>query len=281
MKKILVPTDFSAGAANALCYAYSLADAIQSSIILLHVIEIKMEFLDLPIPSGATYQAQKEAATLAMEAQIEFAHQHYSEQKDTMVKIESVIKGGNPISVIKATAAEFKPHLIVMGARGKKKSELEKMLGTLSSAVAERAHEPVLIVPEGCTYSPVQELVYASDLLLADSYQLWSALKIIEPFSPVVRWVHVSKESSEEEISQTNKMRQYQEEQNPALQLVFYQLFGKDINKELAEFTKTFEPDLLVIFHQPKNIFVHFFTQSHTKELVSMVEVPLLILKKA
>ncbi|NND31184.1 MAG: universal stress protein [Saprospiraceae bacterium] len=200
MKNILVPTDFSAGAANALAYAYSLADAIQSSIILLHVIEIKMELMDLPIPSGATYQAQKEAAALAMEAQIEFAHSYYPEQKDTMVKIESVIKVGNPISAIKATAAEHESHLIVMGARGKKKSELEKMMGTLSSAVAERANEPVLIVPEGCAFRQIQQVAYASDLLLSDTYQLWSALKIIEPFSPVVRWVHVNKESSEEEI---------------------------------------------------------------------------------
>lgn len=278
MNKILVPTDFSASATDALAYAYALAETTKASIILLHVIQIKLDFMDIPIASGATYKLQNEAAEIAVKAQIDFAHSQYSNNEEK-VAIEPLIIGGNPLTVIKKIAAEYDPLLIVMGARGQRKSELEKMVGTLSSAVAEQMPQPVLLVPEGQHFRPITQLVYASELLSSDNFELWSALDLLKPFSPIVRYVHVSKDKSEEERARIDKMAKYQEDQNPALQLIFYQIYGKDIDKELKEFCQTYDPDLLVVYHKHRNIFLQFFGQSHTKQLVSMVEVPILVLK--
>jgi nucleotide-binding universal stress UspA family protein len=278
MKKILVPTDFSAGAANALAYAYAMAETLEASITLLHVIQIKMDLLDIPIPSGATYKLQKEAAEIALEAQINFAHSQYTD-KHEKVEIQPLIKGGNVLTVIKDVAAESHPHMIVMGARGQRKSELEKMVGTLSSAVAEHLPQPVLIVPEIQKFRPLTQLVYASELLSSDNFELWSALELLKPFSPIVRYVHVSKDNSKKETARFEKMSQYHKAQNPALQLIFYQIYGKDIDKELQEFCQTYDPDLMVVYHKHKNIFAQLFGQSHTRQLVSMVDVPVLVLK--
>jgi len=280
MKNILVPTDFSAGAAYALAYAYTLAETLEASITLLHAIQIKMDLLDIPIPSGTTYKVQKEAAEIAIEAQIAFAHSQYSNTHDKVL-IQPLIKGGNVLTVIKDVAMENAPHLIVMGARGQRKSQLEKMVGTISSAVAEDLPQPVLLVPENQKFRPITQIVYASELLNSDNFELWSALELIKPFSPIVRYVHISRDHSKEEMDRVEKMSRYQEDQNPALQLIFYQIDGKDIDEELKVFCQTYDPDLLVVYHKHKNILARLFGQSHTRRVASMVDVPILVLKKS
>lgn len=278
MKKILVPTDFSVNANNAFFYAVALASEINASITLLHVVEMEMEVLDLPIPSGSAYRATKEAAELAMKAQLELAqgalvdHRHILENTRTMILV------GNPVLKIKSQADELAVDLIIMGARGRHKSNLEKILGTRSTAIAGGTKQPVLIIPEDAVFKPIVQLAYASELLNSDPYELWRALDLIKPFSPVVRYLHISQDSSEVELVNENKIRQYVESHNPALQLIFYHVYAKDIDKELEEFSHTLEVDMIVIFHKSRNIFQRMFTRSHTKQLLSMTDIPVLVL---
>ena len=279
MKKILVPTDFSESATNAFTYALTLANEINASITLLHVVEVDLEILDLPIPSGAAFKVKKEAAEIAMHAQIELATNQDNGSRDTLTKIETSVVVGNPITLIKSTAKDMDVAMIIMGARGKKRSGLQKLMGTRSCAIAEEAEHPVIIVPEGIPFKNIVQLAYATELSHADSFELWTALELIKPFSPIVRFVHVSLDGSAEEQKKVEKMRKHIEAQNPALQLIFYQLFGKKIDKELEEFIDKFDVDLLVIYHKSKSIWQRLFSRSHTKHLLSMVDVPVLVLK--
>ncbi len=280
MKKILVPTDFSENANNAFYYALSLAAEIDAFITLLHVVEMELEVLDVPLPSGSGYQARKDAAELAIKAQVELASGLNPAWKEVIDRTDTRVVIGNPVANIKSNADALNVDLIVMGARGKHKSNLTKMLGTRSTAIAQMGKYPVLIVPEGATFKPIVQMAYASELLSSDSYELWRALDLIKPFSPVVRYLHVSQDSSEYELVNEDKIRQHIESENPALQLVFYHIYGKDIDGELEEFSRTFDVDLIVIFHRSKNLFQRMFTHSHTKHLLSMTDIPVLVLSE-
>ena len=278
MKKILVPTDFSPSAYNAFAYALSFAEEVKASISLLHVIQIDMGIVDLPIPSGEAYVIRKEAAEVAMQAQIDLARNNDPNSLETITKIQMLVKAGNPVSIIKETVSEIAADMIILGARGKKRSKLEKMLGTHSTTLASKADCPVLVVPEGFSFKPIVQMAYAANLLASDGYELWSALEMIKPFSPIVRFVHVSTQVDDDEMEKVEKMRKHLESQNSALQLTFYQIYAKKIDQELTDFTINFEIDLLVIFHRSRNIFQQFLSSSHTKRLVSKLEVPMLVL---
>ncbi|MBK8504411.1 MAG: universal stress protein [Saprospiraceae bacterium] len=280
MKKILVPTDFSENANNAFFYALAFASEIEASIILLHVVEMEMAVSDMPLLSGSAYQAKKEAAELAIQAQVEIARGLNTGWADTKIRTETKVEFGNPVPNIKSIAEKKKVDLIIMGARGSHKSTLAKMLGTRSSAIAQQARCPVLIIPEGALFRPVIQLAYASELSSADPYELWRALDLIKPFSPVVRYLHVSQGIEETEVNSEDRIRKYIESQNSALQLVFYQINAQDIDKELEKQSRTFDVDLIVIYHKSKNIFQRMFTHSHTKHLLSMSDIPVLVLNE-
>ena len=281
MKKVLVPTDFSENANNAFFYALSFSSEVKASILLLHVVEMEMEVLDMPLPSGSAYQVKKDAAELAIQAQFDIAQDLNSEWADTMKRTETRVVIGNPVSNIKSIAEKENVDLIIMGARGRHKSTILKMLGTRSSAIAQQSSCPVLIVPEQALFRPIVQLAYASELSSSDPYELWRALDLIKPFSPVVRYLHVSQPTSESELVTEARIRKYFESQSPALHLIFYHIYGQDIDKELEKHSRTFDVDLIVIYHKSRNIFQRMFTHSHTKHLLSMSDIPVLALNEA
>ena len=281
MKRILVPTDFSENANNAFFYALALSSEIDASITLLHVVEMEMEILDMPMPSGSAYQAKMDAAEMAIDAQVELAQGIDHTWDNVVTKVDKKVVFGNPVVTILKAVDDYHADLIIMGARGRHKSTLSKMLGTRSSDVAQEAEVPVLIVPEGAVFKPIVQLAYASELLTSDPFQLWRALDLIKPFSPVVRYFHVSQgNEANGEIETENRIRKYLESQNVALQLIFYHVYGQEIDRELEKYSRTFDVDLIVIYHKHRNIFQRMFTHSHTKHLLSMSDIPILVLNE-
>src|SRR6476469_663048 len=61
MKMILVPTDFSAPAENAMLYAGQLANNISASVLLLHVYQIPVGMNDMPVLVVSTDELKKNA----------------------------------------------------------------------------------------------------------------------------------------------------------------------------------------------------------------------------
>ena len=62
MKTIIIPTDFSPIAANALHYGINMAQAIDASILLLHVYQVPITMTDVPIVLVSVEELQKNAA---------------------------------------------------------------------------------------------------------------------------------------------------------------------------------------------------------------------------
>ena len=279
MKKIVVPTDFSPNAYNAFSYALAFAEETGASILLLHVIGLDLDIVDSPLLSGAAFQAKKEAAETALQAQIDLAKSNDPGNIDTIVKVKSLVKVGNPVDQIMEVAVDQRADVIVMGARGTRLSKVEKFLGTRSSAVATRSKCPVFIIPENAAYQPIVELAYAADLDPADSFELWTALELIKPFSPIVRYLHVTVDATDDlEAEKLEKMKAHMETHNPALQMHFHQIYGRNIDQEIAEFAQNLEIDLLVIFHKSKNVFERWLTGSHTKRIITKSDTPLLVI---
>lgn len=78
---------------------------------------------------------------------------------------------GTPISTITKLAKEEEVDFILMGSRGNNKSRIDRMFGSFSAGVVERATTPVIVIPEKATFKPVNSIAYASDLLDTDPFR--------------------------------------------------------------------------------------------------------------
>lgn len=136
IKRILVPTDFSVTSESAFAYACSLAVQLQSSLLLLHVIDSMAErMLGLPrdMLQGAYDDAQGRLESLASQAKrmgLETAF-------DTRI--------GHPYRQIICCADEREADLIVMGTHGRS-AIAHLLLGSVAEHVVRTAPCPVLTV---------------------------------------------------------------------------------------------------------------------------------------
>ncbi|QSX34253.1 universal stress protein [Shewanella avicenniae] len=139
-KDILWPTDFSETASHALAYAVEMANFYKVGLRILHVV-------DQPI-ADASYQllivTPEELAQSMEKAAAESMHRLLA-QLNTELRVETVIRRGDPVEVIVDEAETADIGMIVLASHGR--SGFAHFLNTnVSEEIANRAKCPVLVV---------------------------------------------------------------------------------------------------------------------------------------
>ncbi len=269
MKQIIVPTDFSKGAWNALLYAAALGEA-------LGIREITIL---------NSYQAPHAgASTLVsidriMQKDSDEGLKKWSEKiKESGISVrfnfhmKSVHSG--LAEAINAQIDDYNDTLIVMGSLGET-GMVERIFGSSASDIALKASCPVIIIPPEARYSNRMNVVLGSD------YNQVAArnLKILRTISSLdvnnnIQIVHVQEEG--EGPSAKASMGLDQED----IPHTITEITGDDVSTALDEYVSISDTDLLVIIKKDTGFFDTFFHTSVTKKLTLLGHVPLLILKR-
>ena len=137
--KILVPLDQSENATRALRYDLKLAKLAKSEITLLCVVNTIPNTTDSYISASQLEDLLEESAKNHLEDLVKRT------EKEHGMKLKTMVKRGQPISVIIDTAQEEHIDLIVMGSRGLGGFK-EMLFGSVSHGVTSHAKVPVMIV---------------------------------------------------------------------------------------------------------------------------------------
>lgn len=159
MNTILVPTDFSTSAGNALAVAASIARRAGSDIHLLHSVRTSIDWVHLPVDKRADYPETLEAIEKA-ESLLE------KEVKNAVlkgIKVTTHLAYGSPHEQILLFAnKKVKADLIVMGAHGPDEPD-ELFIGSNAQKTLRLAHCPVLTVKKGFKNKAIKKILFASD----------------------------------------------------------------------------------------------------------------------
>lgn len=165
MKIVLVPTDFSPAAGNALDVAMSIAKKENATLVLLHAVElpssscIDQEDEKLTIENwGQKIRSMKfiEGAKQKLERLVEYLH-------EAGVEASAALRTGSPFQGIREFIATEKVHLIVMGTAGHSRLQ-EMIIGSNTEKVVRHAKCPVLTVHQSPTKKEFKNIVYATNL---------------------------------------------------------------------------------------------------------------------
>ena len=271
MKTILVPTDFSSNAKNALKFANSLAQSLKAKIVLCNVYTPtvgKFNMISGIIAeeiSMAKLGTQKKLDKLKVEC--------------TSVNCLPVVVVGDTVDSIIDTAKEKKTNFIVMGTHGA--SGLKKVLfGSNASNVISKSEIPVLAIPQRYKYKKIEKIIYASDL-----NNIAAELKILQPFAKALNatievlyldygWDKgFSKSPPFEEAMKKNRYK------NVTFVIKKVSL-EKVMVAHLKAYTNKKANAVLVMFTQDKAWFDKFLLGSKTEDLASSLKMPLLAVKK-
>jgi nucleotide-binding universal stress UspA family protein len=272
MKTILVATDFSAEANNAMAYAAALAKLFKARILLFNAYPVVMLATEVPIEYPDD-NAAKEHALYRLNRKAKQLSKEFSIQ----VQVDAEPAGEEAGSIVNAITRN-KADLVVMGSRGATTFG-ERVFGSTTSYVINHSPVPIIIVPKSFKYKPVVKMIVACENIDAFTQPIVHALQFLpEAFSArlVLFWLldiddYTGSRKAIKDIAQ-------QVAAGPEVPQVTAELAGINIENGIDEFAVQEGAGLIVMLPQKHDFFSRLFRGSVTKKLAVHTHVPLLIL---
>ena len=273
MKTILVPTDFSEEAANAIRYAGALAARNKSRVVLAHAIPV--EFLTTQEGSEVALPPAPQQQAYYLNKLTEFG-KNILQDNGPDVEMEAVCKTGSLPDNLGKLVRSQQAGLVVMGTHGAHHLP-ETLLGTHTYHFIRHAECPVLMIPGKAAFREIKKIAYASDFEVEDeSPYLQQLLVFAEPFSPQLYIVNIR---SEEQLSVVpdQKVLDNIQARFPD-KFCIAQIREDDVVAALRNFVEDNQIDVLVISIQKRILLERLFHRSISKELAFHYDGPLLAL---
>ncbi|HEY0679458.1 MAG TPA: universal stress protein [Chitinophagaceae bacterium] len=270
MQTILVPTDFSANATNAVTYAAQLAKKMNAGIVLLHAYMLPTPVSEVPYVMVNAEEIQRENEQLAKEEarKLEAAHG---------IGVSYIVRLGFPSEEIESVIEDQPIDLVVMGMRGK--GTLEKMMGSTTTSVIKKLRKPILVVPQDSTYREIKQVTYATDFSYTVSFHVYDPLiSILNLFNAYLHIVHVQKgrdELNSQEIAGEIQL----DPVFSSIQHEFHIVKDTEVKHGIKSYLEEHQTDLLVMVTHEHSFLERLFGRSHTKAMVYDTHIPLLVLK--
>ncbi|HYE53411.1 MAG TPA: universal stress protein [Chitinophagaceae bacterium] len=270
MQTILVPTDFSDSAKNAMHYAASLAKKFNASIILLHAYMMPTPVSEVPYLMVNVEEMQKENERLAAEAA-------QAMQSGFGIKATAIVRLGFPSEEIEAIVEDQPIDLVVMGMKGQ--GTLEKLMGSTTTSTIKKIDIPIIVVPYNAQYQDIRQVTYATDFSYKTGFRVYQPmLRLVEAFGATLQIVHVQKSVSETKSREVAGEIQL----DPAFKSVphhYHTITDTDVKHGIKSFLEDHKTDLLVMVTHEHNFLERLFGRSQTTSMVQDTHIPLLILK--
>lgn len=160
------------------------------------------------------------------------------------------------------------------GASGLK----EVLLGSNAERVIREAVLPVIAIPSETQYSPINRIVFASDLKENHSEETFKPLlDIARIYGATVDIIHVH--TTDELSNEENAQKAYIESQLQEVLGEFKMIISDQVVPGIHDFIEQNQVDLLTLIPRKVSFFQRLFKQSVSKDMAYHVNVPLLTLK--
>lgn len=263
---ILVPTDFSEVANNALGHALKIADVYNNEITLINIQDDGGLFG--MFGGGDKFELIKEAVNTRMDKVIEEAHKNYPN-----VKINKRIETGKIYKVITEIAEDENFDSIVMGTNGA--SGLQQIIGSNASRVINYAKVPVVVVKEQpIGQSGYEKIVLPIDLSRESRQKVTWAVHLAKKFNSTIHVIYENSTSDEFKNRIFAAVNQTQDilEQNNANYIVRgldHDKYPDSFAEDTLAYATEIEADLIIIMSQQEKGFSEFLLGSYAQQIVN------------
>ena len=266
MKRILVPTDFSKYAKQAVEYAIYIANRYESQITLLSTFETKR-------PTGS-FLSMRSILRRDAEKQMDDLLKTVRKKLLFGSTVEGRVVEGRTIDLIVKAAKYYNADLIIMGTKGASGLK-EVFMGSNTSGVLMKTETPLLAVPNVHPYHPFDKIVLAIDSKEFSNPEIFNPLlKIVKKYESKVNVFHLERELVPAGFD--TSVLSYLE----GVPYEYHQSTEYDnINNSINDFVKETNADLLCMVRRSRGKLKEVFHSSVTRKEIFNSPVPLLILQ--
>jgi nucleotide-binding universal stress UspA family protein len=270
MKTLIVPTDFSPSATNAMNYATDMAIAIEASILLLHVYQVPVAFSEVPVVAVPIEEVNR----LSIERldELKAAINHITSRK---INVATESRLGDVTEELEKMCKSVNPFAVVMGSRGT--SAMERLfLGSNSLSVVRHLTCPVIVVPPGAEFKGIRKIGFACDFReVVASTPVPLIKKMVTAFGAQLHVLNVdfnNKNFKADTPEQTFLLQSMFEDLKPD----YHFINDPDIEHGINEFAEKHNLDLIVTIPKKHKLLQGIFRPSSTKQLVFHSHIPIL-----
>tara|TARA_R110000737_G_scaffold191371_1_gene212813 strand:- start:3855 stop:4694 length:840 start_codon:yes stop_codon:yes gene_type:complete len=276
-KRILVPTDFSKNALNAVRYALNLYKEIKCEFYFLNVFRLDSYSTDnlfIPEPGSAEYEAAKTRSEEEFNKLLDILKLHHNNVKHSYHTISTF----NFLEeALKQIIAEKDIDLVVMGTQGATGAK-GLIFGSNTVNTMEKIREcPVLAVPENVRFSSPKEIVFPTDYKSAfKRKELSYLIEISKMHDTAIRVLYVAKnvELNDEQLNNQKLLGDILGTLNHS----FHTLSLKDVSDGLTSFVESRDSDMIAFINRKHFFFSSIFSKPMVKEIGYNAIVPILAL---
>ncbi len=274
MKTIIVATDYSPTAENALAYAAQLARLTSSKMVIFNAYH-------LPIPSAEGVMPMLDLQEFIAENKARLTKIAEETAKNYEVKVEAQSGTSLLQDELDALCHQYPEPLVVVGMRG---NSLErKIFGSITTSVVRRGKYPVLVVPAEAHFQDIAKILFAYDYhTLKDTNLLSPLKKLAQHFRAQIQVLHLMQTPAltfmEEDIPFTIK-------KGPSLEKIFRgikhnykELETEDIVGGIEKGIEEYGADLLVMVPHKPGFWDNILNRSKTRKMALKTHIPLLAL---
>jgi nucleotide-binding universal stress UspA family protein len=273
MKRILVPTDFSEHAEDALKVAAQIAKKNDSEIIILHMLELPHQMNDA-IMGGTSIPE----TMLFMKKANEMLDEVSSKPYLTGITVTEIVKMDKPIHGIAQVSKDHDIDLIIMGSHGSSGIE-ELLIGSNTEKVVRNSEIPVLVIKKNISNFNAANIVFASDFSEEAKKPFKKLLNFTKFFESKIHLVTICTPNSFKpnhiiektmnnfinDLNITNYTKQIYNDTN--------------IEKGIINFSNSIDADIIGMCTHGRTGFAHFFNGSISEGLVNHAVRPVITLK--
>ncbi len=267
MERILLLTDFSEIARNAVMYAIDMFKHRDVQFYLLNAFDADF--------GGSPYLMQVKEGMA--EESLEGLNLELSIiQKDFPgVKIELISRFGTIVEVLLDDDPEeaINPDLIVLGCRGRGVIE-NFLLGSNAFDIIKNVNIPMIIVPQNAVFRPIERIVFATDFKAIDQSIAGPVLELAKMYNSELLVLNILDIEKIDKIEIERQIASF----FPDIKIKFFFKDTHDVFETICSFAEINGADLVALIRHNYSFFERLFNPSITKKMVRQPHFPMVIL---
>ena len=273
MQKILVPTDFSKEAENALKTAI-IAKKFDAEIYLLHMLDLPLNLID---PVQGNSQNVPEALYF-----MKLAHMHFSKIKESDylkdISVTEAVQFNHAFKGITEFAKNNNCDLIIMGSHGSSGFQ-EMFAGSNTEKVVRQSEIPVLVIKEEAKDFKIEKFILATDTEIDNKKTLLKAIEFSKLFEAELHLLFVNTPNNFTTTKQAYAdLEEFLQEMN--LNSIKKHIYNDiSVEKGILNFSEKIKADLIGISTHGRKGLAHFFNGSISEDLVNHARRPVITFK--
>ncbi len=277
MRKILVPTDFSENASNALEYAISLFKYDISEFFIMHAYQDDIYAEDLQVTNDTLSEVTKmvgEKSKSQLEAVLKQVNKISPNPRHTYNIVSS-----NNILVDEADKIVDKENIdvIVMGTRGFT-NDRKIAFGSHTLQILKYVESPVLVIPENCKYKKPEHIIFPTNYLIPyKRRELKLLCEMASPYRALIDMLYIT--SSEVLSMRQQDNQDFIKKELGKNQLNFKTINSKNIVNTITDYILENNIDMLVMVNNRHTFLEDILIKSTIDKMSLFINIPFLVLQ--